>query len=306
MKISIDVGNGYTKLMNRESFPSRVKVGKNFKLNKKVKSHQVEYKGISYIVGGDTGAYAIGEDKYETIEYEVCLMTAIALSSDDKLIEANVVVGLPWENYVRQKDIVKNKIEKLGQQKITVGDDTKIIRILGCEPFVEGALPFILQDEIEEDEEILVIDMGMGTINISHWKGIDHENHSTYPKGMMKLYSEIAKKINEPHGTKLLPPDIRTLLYKNTITNPKGEKVDITWIKNDIQNFINEVVSFINSDYPVDRVEKIYLIGGGSMDTVSYWETAYIDKLELYKDAQYANVKVYEYIANEVFEDDNE
>lgn len=306
MKIAIDLGNGYTKLMKGESFPSRVKVGERFDINKKNKSHQVTYDDISYIVGGETGAMAMGEDKYEKIEYEVCLMTAIALSSEDRLIEANLVVGLPWENYKRQKDFVKERIEKIGQKKITVNGDLKIIRIMQCEVFVEGALPFLLQDELREDEKTLVIDMGMGTINISLWEGVDHVDHSTYPKGMFKLYSEIAKKLNEPNGTDYMPIDIRTLLYKNTITNPKGEKVDITWIRNDVQNFINEVASSINGDYPVRTIEKIYLVGGGGMDTVTYWENAYKNKLKLYDDAQYANVRVYEYIASEVYEDDNE
>lgn len=306
MKIAIDLGNGYTKLMNGDSFPSRVKVGKKFEINKKDKSLQVSYDNVDYIVGGETGALSIGEEKYEKVEYEVCLMTAIALSSEDALIEANLVVGLPWENYTRQKDMLKKRIEKIGQKKITVNGDTKIIRIIACEVFVEGALPFLLQDIIKEDEKSLVIDMGMGTINISLWEGIDHVDHSTFPMGMLKLYSEIAKKINEPHGTRYLPIEVRKLIYKNSITNPRGEKVDISWIKNDVQNFINEVVSFINGGYPSDRIDKVFLIGGGGMDTVSYWENEYKDRLDLYKDAQFANVKVYEYIASEVFEDDNE
>lgn len=294
MNLGIDVGNGYVKLCNGKLFPSRVKIGEKLGIGKQTKNvHYVEYKENQYVVG--EGALIVGEHKHGTFEYELLLMTGIALSSNDDFIQGNICVGLPWENFARQKKQLKERILAIGQQHITVDGISKNVCIDKCQVFVEGAYPILTG----HDEHCLVIDMGTGTINISEWVDGEHKSHATYTEAMLMLYSKAASALNEEYGTKFKPMDIEKLLDKVEIP-VFGEKKNITFIRAIIQNGITEMCSYINNKFNIETVENIYLIGGGGGDTLNYWKNNY-PIIKLVSDNQFINVKVFGDVAKEAF-----
>ncbi|MPQ43754.1 ParM/StbA family protein [Clostridium tarantellae] len=295
MKFGIDIGNGYTKF-NGGKFASRVKIGEKVSFGKAKKEvHYINYEGMNYIVG--EGAIFTGDERYFSKEYEICLLSSIALSSEgEDFINANIVIGLPEKKHKLIAQKLKNHIKKLGQKQITVDEVDYTIKIEDVLIFIEGAYP-ILKD-IEDN--VIVIDNGAGTINVTHWEDLSIVNSATYTESMYKMYAEIASYLNLNKGTDFKPTDIEKIFNKKTII-VNQEEVDISDIRKIISSHIKEIASYIKNDFKVKEVSKIYLVGGGAYDTINYWQKEFkITKIN--EDVQFINQKIYEMIAKEEFD----
>lgn len=302
MKKGIDIGNGYTKFGDEAKFASRVKVGEKPKFGKQKKDvHYVSYEGIDYVVG--EGSIFTGDDRYFSKEYELCLLTAIALSNPkEDFIEAKLVIGLPETKHNLISESLKKHILGFKQKQLTVNDVKYTIRIDNVIVFLEGAYPILKEDE----RNVIIIDNGAGTINVSQWSELAHLDGTTYKESMYKMYAEIAKYLNTNEGTEYKPTDIEKIFNKKTITVNQKE-VDISYIRTIIANNIKDIASYIKNDFAVKDAEKIFLIGGGGADTINYWQEEFKVNgdpiIELVEDNQFINQKVYQMIANEEFED---
>lgn len=302
MKKGIDVGNGYTKYDENLKFASRVKVGKKPQFGKSKKEvHYINYDGTDYIVG--EGGIFTGDDRYFSKEYEICLLTAIALSNPkEDFIEASIVIGLPETKHDLISDSLKKHILGYKQKQIVVNDNSYTIRIKDVIVFLEGAYPILTADE----RNVIVIDNGAGTINVSQWEDLSHLNGTTYKESMYKMYAEISTYLNTNKGTEYKPTDIEKIFNKKTITVSQKE-VDITDIRPIISSNIKDIASYIKNFLSPKDAEKIFLIGGGGADTINYWQEEFKANgesiIELVEDNQYINQKVYQMIANEEFED---
>ena len=295
MKFGIDIGNGYTKFTDGK-FASRVKIGEKVSFGKAKKEvHYIKYEGMNYIVG--EGAIFTGDERYFSKEYEICLLTSIALSSKgEDFIDANLVIGLPEKKHKLIAQKLKNHIKKLGQKQITVDEVDYTIKIEDVLIFIEGAYP-ILKD-IEDN--VIVIDNGAGTINVTHWEDLSIVNSATYTESMYKMYAEIASYLNLNKGTDFKPTDIEKIFNKKTII-VNQEEVDISDIRKIISSHIKEIASYIKNDFKVKEVAKIYLVGGGAYDTINYWQKEF-KITQIKEDVQFVNQKIYEMIAKEEFD----
>ncbi len=294
MAIGIDVGNGYTKFGNQK-FASRVKVGEINKFGKKKSEiHNVEYEGMNYIVG--QGAIFTGDDRYFTKEYEICLLTAIALYCKKDFPKESIVVGLPEKKQKLLGDKLEDYLKSLGQKQITVDGKKYTVRINDALVFIEGAYPIL--EGIEDN--VIVIDNGAGTINVSQWEDLSILNAQTYNEAMYKMYAEIAGYLNLNKGTDYNPMDVQKFFNDETITVDQKE-VDITDARAIIASHIKEIASYIRNDFDYKSAKKIYLIGGGGADTQTYWQDEF--EIKLIDDAQFINVKVYDAIAKDNFEE---
>lgn len=294
MAIGIDVGNGYTKFGN-EKFASRVKVGEINKFGKKKSElHNVEYEGIHYIVG--QGAIFTGDNRYFTKEYEICLLTAIALYCKKDFPKESIVVGLPEKKQKLLGSKIEEYLKSLGQKQIIVDDKKYTIRIENVIAFIEGAYPIL--EEIEDN--VIVIDNGAGTINVSQWEDLSILNSQMYNESMYKMYADIAGYLNSNKGTDYKPMDVQKFFNDETIIIDQKE-VDITDTRAIIKSYIKEIASYIRNDFDYKSAKKIYLMGGGGADTITYWQDEL--KISFVDNPQFINAKIYDAIAKDNFKE---
>ena len=296
MNLGIDIGNGYTKF-NEGKFASKVKVGEIIKFGKiKKEIHQVEFGGTKFIVG--EGASFIGDNRYFEEYYKLCLLTAIALSTEEDFIEVNLVIGLPQKKHKLFSEKIKNHIMKLGQQQIKVDDKFCTIRINNCLVFIEGAYPI----KSQEESNVLVIDNGAGTINVTQWEELGITTSASYNEGMNKMYADITSYLNtNKEGADFKPSEIEKIINKKSVIID-NKQTDIIDIRPIIENHIMETASFIKNDFKVKNASEIYLIGGGGADTITYWQKQF-PVIKLVENSQAINQNIYELVANSEFDE---
>lgn len=291
-KLGIDLGNGYVKF-NNQKFASRVKLGRlaNFG-NKKEEVYSAKYEGVDYIVG--EGEVFTTEDRYFTEDYKICLLTAIALSTNEEVLDnVAICVGLPVMKFMNAelKENFQNYLNKLGLQKITVNGKEKIINIRKAIVFVEGA--YVV--ESKDAGNVITFDIGAGTVNIIQWQNqvpvlFDTKNRSFY-----NLYSKIAKHIKDTdRGSVSIEYIEQNLGSDSIVINQKT--VDISDTKKIIEKHIRELASEVNNLFDIENAGKLQFLGGGALPTYKYWKSIYPNGTELIDNSQFVNSKIYQQV----------
>lgn len=285
MSLGIDLGNKVVKTSGMNKFNSKVANG-HFDLNKD--DIKIEYEGKNYTVG--TGTAVLGNDRYFNKLYDICLLTAIALSSNGTFIEENIVIGMPPELFESAlKDKVEEKLNNMGLKNITVNGIKKTIRILKAHVFEESAIVF-KDTKSYRGKRVLVIDIGGGTSDISQFNNLTLEKSTTTKYGMLSLYENMKKSINTKYLTKLTSEDMIDLVNKN-VAIVKGSAKDISFTKDIIQDHVLQIYNEVqNFDY--DNSE-ILIIGGGATPLSEYFKKL-LPYAEIPVDGQFTNALTYE------------
>lgn len=289
MKIGIDLGNGYVKFKGQK-FASRVKLGRlaNFGA-KREDVYQVKYNNIDYIVG--EGEVFTTDDRYFTDDYKICLLTAIALSTKETVLDnVEICVGLPIQKYMSDlREEFQDYLNKLGCQKIVVEGEEKIINIKKAIVFVEGA--YVV--ESKDKSNVLTIDIGAGTVNIIQWENQAPVNFDTKNKSFYNLYEKISKHLKDTGRGDVSSEYIENNLGADNIVIAQ-KKVDIRDTHKIIEKHIRELASQINNFFDVPRATKIQFLGGGALPTYKYWKEIYKNGTELIENSQFINSEIYE------------
>lgn len=288
--IGIDLGNANVKTSKGVVFESKLKSGIT-KMNEK--DIKVIYDGVEYTVGSYDGALNISKRKYFKNAYKVNLLTAIAKSVKDNNITTDIVVGVPVDLFNDKKltDEIKSHIESFGTQKITINDIEKTINIENVTVFCESAIVFSDREKFK-NKKTLVIDFGGGTIDISFWDGLTLTKSRTYKAGMITLYENIIKQINDKFGTSLNSNIAISMIGKNTFKIDQEEK-DIRFINAIVETYIDGLTSYINQYFDFESADSIQLIGYGAIQLEKNIKEEY-DKAELHQNAAFANANTYE------------
>lgn len=292
MKKGIDVGNGYTKFGN-EKFASRVRVGKlaNFG-NKQEDVFAVKYNGVDYVVG--EGELFTTEDRYYTDDYKICLLTAIALSTEEEVLDrVEICVGLPVIKFMNTefKEKFENYLSNLGLQKITLNGKEKIINIRKAIVFVEGA--YVV--ESKDTGNVITFDIGAGTVNIIQWKNQVPINFDTKNRSFYNLYAKISKHLKDTGRGSVSLEYIEENLGADSITINQKE-VDISDTKIIIEKHIRELASEVNNFFDIENASKLQFLGGGALPTYKYWKLIYPNGTELIDNSQFVNAKIYQQV----------
>lgn len=312
----LDIGNGFSKYGNGR-FESRVKVGT---LNRAeipknndgepCEIHEVTFGGKQFILGHPKGAQFMGVERYYSDYYMMSLLSALALSAEtyeDTRIKANIVVGLPVDDYNASADEVSAHLNNQPIHKIQVDGVDYEIEIESATVFIEGGLPI----ETGDDRHIITIDVGAGTINVIEWKNQDIINKFTINGAFTKLHKEIVEEINSRYKTKLTIEDIPELLNKfeadeegkmpkEVSMNTRNGVVDIAWIQDIIKTTISNHASVIETSFGTDTADAIIVCGGGAKNTFAFWKQ-HFPKAEKHHKPQYANQRVYQAVANAIY-----
>ncbi|BDU93666.1 ParM/StbA family protein [Clostridium perfringens] len=294
MKIGIDLGNGYVKFKDKK-FASKVKVGRLATFGERRSDvFEVVYDGVFYTVG--EGQVFTTDERYFTDDYKICLLTAIAESTNEDVIEAEICVGMPVSSFMSNKrGEVEKYLNNLGVQKIILNGVEKIINIKKAIVFVEGA--YVI--ESKDKENVITIDIGAGTVNIIQWENQVPVEFDTKYKSFYNLYSKIAKHLKDTNRGVVSPAYIEENLGADSIIINQTN-VDIKDTHKIIEKHIIELASEINGYFNVSQASKIQILGGGAFPTFKYWKNIYKDGCELIADSQFVNSKIYEkVIANE-------
>lgn len=301
LNIGADMGNGYTKYEGGR-FASKVRVGRLSKaesVSTNSEVHEVTFKGKEYVLGDNSGAPFTGVDRYFTDYYLMALLTAIALSSKEpnSTIQANVVLGVPVDDYNSMADEISKHFNSIEIQEITVDGHNYTIELMDVTVFIEGGLPIANND----NRHIITVDVGAGTINTVEWKNQQIINKFTINDAFYKLHKDIIEHLNSKHKTKLLLEHAGALIGKTTMQTRNGV-VEIPEVAEIVQTHISKHANTIEMTFDTDGCDVIQVYGGGSEDTFDYWKN-HFPKAEHVKNAQHGNQRVYQAVANSMYED---
>jgi len=304
LKLGIDLGNGYTKFKG-VAFASKTKVGRLASMaglgEKPDDIHEVGYKGTTYIVGA--GEPFTAPDRYFTTDYDLCLLTAIALNSDDIAIDTEVCVGLPITHFmdVALRHRLAEHIMDLSKNepaKLTLNGQDKLIRIKRVLVFAEGAYVMHTMDA----DNVITIDLGAGTINITQWDGMTPVAYDTVPKSFNKLYREIANHIKNTNRGTVTPAHVEKYFGKDEI-EINGKMVNIKDTHEMIRKYVTGLVSTVFDICEVAEAKKIQVLGGGAEATRDYWKDAFGEAragVEVLDRSQFTNSEIYQAVIERV------
>lgn len=282
--LGIDVGNQFTKTSTMDKFYSKVTSG-NFDLNKE--EMKIEYEGKHYTLG--TGTATLGNNRYFTQTYDICLLSAIALSIKEDNIEVNIIVGMPPEQFESElKDKLTKKLNNMGVKTIKINGKTQTIKIPKASVFEESAIVFGSTAEYR-DKRVIVIDIGGGTTDISQFNNLKLEKSTTTKYGMLSLYENMKKAINTKHTVKLISEDMIDLVNKDK-TIIRGEEKDISFVKDIVLDHVSKIYNEIqNFDY--DNA-KVLIIGGGATPLGKHIQDQ-LTHAQILENSQFANALTY-------------
>lgn len=296
MILGIDLGNFATKTSEGVIFKSTVKLGHEAVNNNDTK---VIFNGKKYTVGSDNGALNLGKDKINKDHYMICLLTAIAKSSNDKFIEADIVVGLPPELFNSNlKEVLEGKLSTIGRQNIIIGQEEKTIIVKRAEVFSECAIPFSNPSKYE-NSKTLWIDIGGGSCDIYQFDGLEASNHATTELGMLTLYGKMKKSVNQRHGTKYSESDMEDMLNQDSY-KIYGEMKDISFLKDDVNEYTQQIFNVIHQQFDPSR--EMYLIGGGAEPLFKVFKKEF-NHISPEKNAQFLNAHLYKKVGEMIFND---
>lgn len=296
MKLGIDIGNGYTKVFNKElKFASAFERRTVLATGRAKGVHAVTLNGDTFLVG--QGNSFLGKDRYFTLGYKLCMLTAIALSSEksNAPILARVCVGLPLGEYKRgtSRKIIK-EVMSWGMQEITVNGQVYNIEIQKITVYPEGALG-VLEDE--DEGTLLTIDLGAGTVNAVLWEDGEPVDEMMLPSSMNRMYTNIQEYITSLGGNHDLKA-IEKLIGKDSVKINQVD-TDISGHKAFIRETVESIYSDLSKKFTFSQIDRVKLLGGGAYPTLPYWKDL-IQAVEISSQSQFVNAKIYQMEADEL------
>ena len=294
MITGIDIGNGWVKFDGMR-FASKVRIGTlpNFG-TKAEEKHQAVYEGTDYVVG--EGNIFVGDGRYSTIEYKICLLTAIAIMHGNKRakhIQVKMCAGVPLGAFKRVGSKLTAVLKSIKDEEITVNGRTVTITIEDAMVFVEGAYPLLVKDKL--DGNVITIDVGAGTVNVTEWQGQTPVNKKTYNDAFYKMQDSIATMLSDKLGlTDINMDTIEQYMGKKSIETVRGT-IDISDHIKIMESTIQGICSQIKIAFGTTTARKIHVIGGGGISTADLWEK-YLGA-KLVEETQFINSRIYKGIA---------
>lgn len=295
MILGIDVGYSHTKVVGEGqefSFRSTISEGVQDVSN----AMKVEFEGKEYTIAENNGIYANDLDKIHSLNFQLCMFTAIAKAMKGNDVETiDLVTGLPAQYYATQKTELKNSLEG---KKVTIvfNGKPKSFTISKCIVFPQSAGLFLLSPE-QFKGDVCVIDIGGFTVDASYFNNKNLQKMKTYELGMNVLYDNLVQKIKAEHKVSYDVLKAEEIINTKTIIKA-GEPLVI-------ENLIDEVLKK-HTEYVLNRLvggmqeyntSKRVFTGGGSLMLKKYLPI----KGELNEDSIFDNAKAFYRVGVEKF-----
>lgn len=125
--LAVDIGKSFVKTNTGIKFPSNVYLGEKT-CNSSLDSLQVTWKEKTYTVGDRSRPQNIILTDYNSDEYKICILTAIALGFEgEENIQVRLGLGLSPMYFRDHNEKLKEEIMKLNKQTISIniGEEIK-------------------------------------------------------------------------------------------------------------------------------------------------------------------------------------
>jgi len=291
--LGVDKGTTYTKTDRGLIIRSTVRTYRKNEVLLDNEKNIVEYEGSKYIVG-EKGNYSTDLMKSQHENTKLLILTAVGLSFTDRFIETNIVTGLPIALYSSQKQQMKDMLQRDSTHQITINGQKKYIRFPNIEVFPESAGAFYSQSEYTD---ALIVDIGGLSIDIALFEKGKLIKYSTYPMGVMKLYSKITNYINSQYDLSLTEWDMEKVLNEGLYIY--GERVELNYDYL-IKEHIEEIIERLKLEYDLKIIANVLLTGGGSQWIYKHFQQ-YIPQAKLMANSQFSNVIGYRNIGKVIF-----
>lgn len=331
MRISVDIGFGYTKAVSESgrevTFPSVV--GRKFasSLEGILGGYQEEYvvtlsypekadeEAQSFYVG-DAAMTAGGNRTWEehhakNRNLEVLISTAIGLLNENDDEPVQLAVGLPMSVFNAQQSELKKKLSGLNMT-CTIGSETKHLKVESVFVFPQGAGVYYaalhdIDGSIKNMElvnkQVAVIDVGYRTTDYLFMakakKGLvprPEPFSGSEDIGMNTAHTEIQTAIMKPLKSQ---PDIldieKALLWHNGMMPIKGGEFDLKpYRKTAYEDLANEIISRLKRRWgdDINTLSAIIIGGGGGDALYSHFENSFPAVMKVEK-PEYANARGY-------------
>ena len=312
MFLGLDIGNAYIKVSNGLKFAACVVEGER-EQDSPSTCYQLDWNGVSWLVGDELfgGVRFVEIDKYNKEEYQVMVLTALALSATADYVDIKLVTGVPVDYLNSHALKYQQALKALKKQEVHIKgfnlDKRVIINISDAYVVEQAALN--LGDPDAYDYPSLFLDFGGGTFDASYWV-LDEmllprrsKKLSDYNLGFDKILQQYADLLKEEYDYSEDWTFCREYIQQDTLFLD-GEDVDTKSIRDRIlSRYAKRIFTVINSKNMNYRtVRKIFLLGGCANVMLPYLQKVFSKStLEVDFEPQFSNARLFEDIAHEVF-----
>ena len=283
MILGIDVGYSHTKTIGENicfSFKSTVEEGALDIGNALV----VEYDGKTYTIGEENGLYATEINKIHSLNFQVCLFTAIAKAMGNKATEnIQLVTGLPAQYYQAQKD---DLIKELKGKKVTItlNDNPKRFNITDVIVFPQSAGVLLLEPQ-RLTGDTCIIDIGGFTVDLSYFNNKKLRKLHTLELGMNVLANTLVQKIKAKYGVSYDVLKVDDILNNGEII-VDGKSQQITELIDEVlEQHTNLIMNRLKGIQEYNTSKHIF-IGGGAKRLEKFIGINSVDPDSIFTNAQ--------------------
>lgn len=256
MILGVDLGNFSVKTSEKFSFISKIKEGVSF-----AERNNFILDGINYSVG--EGEFSTDWNKSKKQNLIPMLFYSIAKCSNEDINQ--VVIGLPIQQYKKEKNSLKSIIESNRGKEILIGGERRNILISDIEIAPEGAAAYYnLSLETKNkigSRQLLIIDIGGRTTDVCIFSNKSIVDVKTIPVGMLNIYQEIVDYINTEYVESFKLEDGEQILKEGLLIN--GLFKDNSFIRPILIKNFNSIWKEIQLKFNTS-LGYILLTGGGS------------------------------------------
>lgn len=261
--IGVDLGNHNTKTDRKKIFRSAFE---EFDYKHEILNDDVIiYNGKKYVIGkGGFDNTKVKSEKKNTIPL---LLNAIYQSIESSYLNLRIIVGLPLEHHKNKSLVkeIKDMYTGLFEFKYVSGGNVVdvIYDIKEVFVFPECLGAFYSLHEDMTGRDVLLVDIGGGTVNIALFSDGEYEDSTTIQEGTNDLYRQITARANFINtGASFDVEHILKFMQRGKI-KWDGKIDNMEYVDEIIGKFSNEVVNKIKGKFPLYKSYEIMLSGGG-------------------------------------------
>lgn len=257
MILGVDLGNFSVKTSEKIRFISKVSERETFD-----EKNTFSIDGVKYTI--EDGEFVTDWNKSKKENTIPLLYYAIAKSTEDNLNQ--IVLGLPIQQYKKEKENLKALIENNKIKEIVIENKTRNIFITDVEIAPESAASYYNLDLETKNKignkQLLIIDIGGRTSDICLFKDKVIKEVKTIPVGMLNIYQEIIDYVNTEYTESFKLEDGEVILREGLFLN--GSYRDISFIKPILLNNFNSIWKEVQLKFN-PGLGYVLLTGGGSL-----------------------------------------
>lgn len=261
--LGIDLGNHNVKTSTKCIFRS---VYEEYDYKHEIlNDNVVVYNGKSYVIGkGSFDNTKVKSEKSNTIPL---FLNAIYQSVGVCAEPLRIVVGLPLEHHKNKELIadIKKMYSGLFRFKYKSNNAEKDLSYYVKELYVfpEALGAFYSLNENMDGRDVLLVDIGGGTVNIALFQDGEFENSITIQEGTNDIYRQITAKANFINtGASFSVEDIIRFMKRGKI-KWNGNIDNMGYVSEISSKFAANVINEIKGSFPLYKSYDIVLSGGG-------------------------------------------